>query len=320
MSFKIKKVKSQTLGEFLRTCREKSGLSLSELAKFSQVQPKNILALEQGRFADLPAPVYVKGFLKSLSSVFHVPAEKLLVQYLAEQEVAWHLERTKAESQAPVFAAPKFIFSPKTLVIGSLIAFSFLSVFYLYFQMSSLKRSPRLDIVSPARDLTTNQAVLLLSGTTEPGSSIYLNNQQIVVDAQGEFRENLSLAPGSNLLTIRAVNKFEKVKSATRTIIYSEGSPVGRQEKAIAGAATASDGLLLEIVIEDQAAWISWESDGAERYTGTMLPHSRQKIVAREKIILTTGNAGTTRVILNGKDLGILGKEGEAIRDIEFTK
>lgn len=320
MSFKTKKVKSQTLGEYLRECREHSGLTLSDISTFSQVQPKNILALEEGRFADLPAPVYVKGFLKSLSLVFHVPADKLLIQYAAEQEIAQHIERTKADSETAVFAAPKFIFSSKTLVIGSLTIFGLLSVFYLYFQVSSLKRSPRLEIVSPETDLTTNQAVLLLQGTTEPGSNIYLNNQRIVVDAQGEFRENLSLAPGSNLLTIRAVNKFEKSNSVTRTIVYSEGSREARQDKAIAGATTTSDGLHLEIVIDDQAAWIYLESDGTEKYAGTMLPRSRQKIAAQEKIILTTGNAGTTRVILNGKDLGILGKEGEVIRDIEFTR
>lgn len=318
MMFKTKKVKSQTLGEYLRACRDRSGLSLSQITKFSQVQSKFILALEEGRYADLPDLVYVKGFLKSLGRLYAVSADKLLVQYAAEQEIANHIERAEANLTQPSFAAPKFIFSPKTLVLGSLIVLGLVSVAYLYFQVSSLSRPPRLEISSPEDDLTTNQAVLLVEGATEPGSSVYLNNQMIVVDAQGEFRENLSLTPGSNLLTIRAVNKFDKISSVTRTIIY--------KEKAIAGAATGTAPILeeatlvLEVVMAEKAAWISIEADGAEKYSGTMLPHSRQTISAAEKIVLTTGNAGTTRVILGGEDLGILGKEGEVIRDIEFTK
>lgn len=318
MSFTTKKVKSQTLGEFLRACRDRSGLSLSDIAKFSQVQPKNILALEEGRYEDLPDAVYVKGFLRSLSQVFHVPLGKLLLQYAAEQEIAEHIEKVQTESKIGSFSTPKFVFSSKTLVIAGLALFGFLSMSYLYFQVSSLKRPPRLEIFSPKTDLTTGGAVLLVHGTTEPGSSVYLNDQMIVVDAKGEFRENLSLAPGTNLLTIRAVNKFDKSNSASRTIVY--------QEKEIAGTATGTsqfvgeEKLTLEVLTNEQAAWIYLESDGVEKYVGTMLPHSRQSIAALEKIVLTTGNAGTTRVILNGKDLGILGKDGEVIRDIEFTR
>ncbi|KKW29338.1 MAG: hypothetical protein UY73_C0022G0006, partial [Parcubacteria group bacterium GW2011_GWA2_52_8] len=45
----------------------------------------------------------------------------------------------------------------------------------------------------------------------------------------------------------------------------------------------------------------------------------RRRITAKTKIVLTTGDAGSTRATLNGQDLGVLGKEGEVIRDIEFT-
>lgn len=315
MNFKTKKVKAKTLGEYLRQCREYSGIALPEISKFSQVQKKFILALEEGRYQDLPDSVYVKGFLKSLSLIYHIPLATLLNQYLGEQEIAKNIEKSESDAETS-FSTPKFIFSPKTLLIGSLAILGILSVSYLYFQVSSLKRPPSLHIISPAEDTTVNTGAVEVLGTTESGSTVYLNNQAIVVDAKGEFRENLTLAPGSNFLTIKSVNRFGKSSEVTKSIVY--------QEKEIAGAATRtpailSDALIFEITMGEQASWIEIVADGVDKFSGTMLPNAHQTIIAREKIVLTTGNAGTTRVKFNGKDLGILGKEGEVIKDIEFT-
>lgn len=315
--FKTKKVSSQTLGEFLRSCREHSGLELSQIGQYSQVQPKYILALEEGRYKDLPALVYVKGFLRSLCRIYQISEEKILTQYVGEHEVEQNL-RTQAHEVKVRFVAPKFILSPKTLIVAGLAILGILSASYLYFQVSSLKRPPPLEIFSPHEDFTSTSVVLEVRGKTEPGSTVYLNNQTIVVDAKGEFSENLSLAPGVNLLTIKAINKFGKSTEVSRSIVYPE--------KEIAGIATSTastlpeqEDLTLEIIMGDEAAWISFEVDGSPQFSGTMLPHSRQTVKAKERIVLTTGNAGTTRVILDGKNLGILGKEGEVIEDIEFT-
>ena len=80
-----------------------------------------------------------------------------------------------------------------------------------------------------------------------------------------------------------------------------------------------SDELTLEIAIGDSASWISVTADGREVISATMLAGSTRKITAKNRIVLTTGNAGTTRVFLNNRDLGFLGAEGEVLRDIEFT-
>lgn len=317
-AFITKKVKSQTLGEYLRSCREHSGLELSQIGQYSQVQPKYILALEEGRYKNLPALVYVKGFLRSLCKIYQIDEEKILTQYLGEHEVEQNLQ-VQAREVKVRFATPKFILSPKTLVIGSLAILGILSAAYLYFQVNSLRRPPPLEIFSPHEDFTSSSVVLEVKGKTEPGSIVYLNNQTIVVDAKGEFQENLSLAPGVNLLTIKAINKFGKSSEVSRSIVYPE--------KEIAGIATSTTATLpeqkeltLEVIMGDEAAWISFEVDGMPQFSGTMLPHSTQTVIAKERIVLSTGNAGTTRVVLDGRNLGVLGKPGEVIKDIEFTK
>ncbi|MBI4050559.1 MAG: DUF4115 domain-containing protein [Candidatus Doudnabacteria bacterium] len=315
MSFITKKVKTESLGEYLQVLRKRTGLPVSEISKVSQVQPRYLQALEEGRFQDLPAAVYIKGFLKSLAAVYRIDVNILLNQFAAEHEIAHNVETLKKPVPKLPITIPRFVLNPKTLTIAAVALLGFLSLGYLYFQISSLNRPPKLEVFSPERDVAVNSSLLLVKGETEPGSSVFLNNQPIVADANGEFRENLSLAPGPNQLVIKAINKFGQESAVSRSIVLNE--------KEIAGSSTVGSplaaGLNLEVVIGEQATWIYLEADGIEKYSGTMLPNSRQTIKASDKIVLTTGNAGNTRVILDGKDLGTLGKEGEVVKDIEFT-
>lgn len=316
-NFKIKPVTTQTLGEYLRGRREQLRYSLEEAAKLSRVQPKYLLALEEERLSDLPAPVYVNGFLKSLAEVYRLPVGELTRQYAAELELASQVQSFEKPRKSAQIGL-RFVFSPKTVVFLLVGTLGLGSATYLYFQVTSLRRPPAIQVFSPHEDGLVSSSLLLVRGQTEPGASVYLNNQPIVVDAEGSFQESLSLAPGGNQLTLRSVNKFGRESVVRRQVIFFE--------KEIAGALSAAsvldaaaDGVSVEVKVGPNATWIRLVSDGQEIYSGTMLPDSSRSVTANERVSLTTGNAGSTRISLNGRDLGRMGKEGELIKDIEFT-
>ena len=54
------------LGERLRSYRTDSGMEVSELAIRTRITARHITALEDGQFHILPAPVFVKGFIRSI--------------------------------------------------------------------------------------------------------------------------------------------------------------------------------------------------------------------------------------------------------------
>lgn len=313
--FTTKPVNTQTLGEYLRECRERADLPLAEVAKTAAVQPKHITALEEGRFETLPAAVYVQGFLKSLARVYRVDAEYLLVLYQSERRVAENL-RAAEKGRAPKrFHQPKFILNPRTATVGIIGLLGLLSLSYLYFQVRSLNRPPRLEVFSPSADFTTDTSLVEVSGITEAGASVYFNNEPVVAELNGEFRETVTLAPGTNRLIVRAVNKFGQESELSRNINFAQ--------KEIAGSATAKSGelsLRLEIVIGEKPVRLELAADGAVFFSGILSPGASKIVEARERAVLSSDNGGMTRVILNGKDLGVLGKDGEEIRDIEFTR
>ena len=50
-------------GRFLKSVREKAGLSLREIAERTKISPMKLGYLEEERFEKLPAPVYLRGFV-----------------------------------------------------------------------------------------------------------------------------------------------------------------------------------------------------------------------------------------------------------------
>ena len=86
----------------------------------------------------------------------------------------------------------------------------------------------------------------------------------------------------------------------------------GSTDKASAGSGKggAAAGKKVDVIIKasDSSFW------------QTMLAGSSRAVHARASVRLATGNAGSTRLAVGGRDLGIMGKDGETLRDVEFTK
>lgn len=70
----------------LRQIREHRGLRLEEVSEKSKISLSNLRFLEEGKFAFLPAPVYVKGFLRTYARILRIDAEKLVRDYMPGYE------------------------------------------------------------------------------------------------------------------------------------------------------------------------------------------------------------------------------------------
>lgn len=72
---------SAALGEHLRALREAAGASLADMAVSTRISERYLAALEQGITDDLPAPVFVKGFIRSYCAFIGAPADDALAMY-----------------------------------------------------------------------------------------------------------------------------------------------------------------------------------------------------------------------------------------------
>lgn len=69
---------SLAIGVTLRSARIQRGLSIEQVAQDTRISARFIEALEDEAFDELPAPVYVRGFLRSYANYLKVDADSLL--------------------------------------------------------------------------------------------------------------------------------------------------------------------------------------------------------------------------------------------------
>jgi cytoskeleton protein RodZ len=77
-----------SIGEKLRTARERRGLEIVQVAERLHVDTAIIKALESGQFASLGAPVYARGHLRRYAELLGEPDAPLQAQYSALEESA----------------------------------------------------------------------------------------------------------------------------------------------------------------------------------------------------------------------------------------
>ncbi|HMR55627.1 MAG TPA: DUF4115 domain-containing protein [Candidatus Doudnabacteria bacterium] len=310
--FEIKKISQETLGEYLSSIRQNLGLSVPEVAKNTEILEKFILAIEEGRYQILPPDAYVLGFLKKLAKEYNISCEDIVEQFKKEKGIVEHTARGIITPQKGLRATLSNIsVTPKLVSVVFVMVFVLGAFSYIAVQVFSVNRTPSLTVIEPSPNTVLSGSSVVFKGQTEPGISVTVNDQNVMVDADGKFTTTVGVAPGQKDFRLIATNKFGKTRV--------ENLSLRVDEPMVAGEVTE---LPSELVLEiefTKAATISITRDGENLPEEDVRAGSVKKITALEQIDLTTSDAGNTNVILNGEELGALGRVGQSIT-VPFTK
>ena len=77
---------------------------------------------------------------------------------------------------------------------------------------------PSLVVSSPAGDTSVGLAQITITGQSEPGSIIKVNNVRVYPDANGNFAKTISLVTGANNITVTATDAAGNVTTVTRKV------------------------------------------------------------------------------------------------------
>jgi len=75
-------------GELLRQVREARGLTLQQVAERTRIGRAHLEKVEADRYADLPAPVYLRGILIALARELKLDAARVSKSYMLLAERA----------------------------------------------------------------------------------------------------------------------------------------------------------------------------------------------------------------------------------------
>lgn len=78
-------MEQEHIGSYLRRQREKRGMSLAELSRATKIKEASLAALEASRFEELPARVFVVGYVGAYARAVGADAEAAVSMLAAER-------------------------------------------------------------------------------------------------------------------------------------------------------------------------------------------------------------------------------------------
>lgn len=316
MNFSVKSLPSEeTLGDKLRKARKAKGVDIKHVEEATKIRAKHIEALETGNYSELPPDVYIEGFLKIYAEFLGLEKEKILQLYKKERELKETVEKAVRSSfKKTVPMNPKIVITPKTLFLSAIMVTVLVIVIYIGWQIKILTAPPKLEVITPSDNASFETDVIFIEGKTDEGADLFINDIQIGVGSEGKFKSRISLQDGTNVITITAKNRMGKVTKITRNVVT--------KLLPVQVAVEENKGVELKVSAGPNSTWIYVEVDGVpvEKEGIVMLSGSSRVFRGKEKIVISSKNAGSANITFNGKDIGSLGKEGKAVKNREFTK
>jgi cytoskeletal protein RodZ len=304
------------LGEVLHSAREARGVDLARVERDTKIRARYLQALEDGDYAELPGPVYTKGFLRNYGAYLGLDAEYLIDLY--------RLESAQPTTEKPAVPTPPRPISTRRsrplvvtpgAIMGALLTVGVaIFIIYLVAEFVTFAGTPDLDITTPAGDVPAyDQLEYTIIGTTEPNSRITVDglreNPTVTADADGNFTIVVGLVPGSNVITLVALDPLTNRESdpVTRTIVVGDesASPSAGPEAVaftapeegatvvgpvgVAGTAPAGSRVGLDAALEEPAA----PTIRIESLAGDTVPVPNRRPSAPDAVNLTADDQGT---------------------------
>lgn len=114
--------------------------------------------------------------------------------------------------------------TPKKISLIIFVVFLVLVGIYFWRQISFLTSAPKLEIIIPPTDITTTEKKFEIIGKTESSAYLTINGLETYIDKEGNFKAELNLSEGVNTIKIESKNRFNKVNTIIRRIIYEKAN------------------------------------------------------------------------------------------------
>lgn len=207
-----------TIGQLIRSARAKKKLSFKALEEITKIKASFIESIEEEKWDDLPTFATVLGFVKTLSGALDInPALSVAI-----------LKRDYPPRKISINPNPdvptKFTWSPKLTFAVGIIAVVLTILGYVGFQYAKFVSPPKLTIDSPKENQTVDGNSVMVFGTTDSDAKVTVNNQPVLVDADGKFSVSLGVTATTKEIDIIATSRSGKNTTIRRTISVQPGS------------------------------------------------------------------------------------------------
>ena len=290
--------KATGLGALLKSEREKREVSIEQITKLTRLRRHFIEALEAEDWKHLPAPVFVRGFIRAYARALNLDEEKVFDLYEGTTPPDMSVPQ-------PVVAAPAARKAP-LYVVGVVVLLGVLVAVY-FWRGERIPQPPETPQTEPAAER---------SASVEPGQQSPTDSDDEALTAIEEAVKN----PDARLTTfLDDVYKptdmlAEEPLAQYLTTAKSTSGPASKPAETGESLAAPSTELLTLNGIVKTRTWVKIYVDDQAPREFIFQPGSRPQWKAKKGFSVVVGNAAGIDFEFNGEEIKALGSLGQVVR------
>ncbi len=305
------------VGADLRAARERIGWTLPAIAAHLRIRLPFIEAIEEGRTGDLPGNAYAIGFLRTYAQALGLDPDEIARRFRAEAAEA----NRKTELNFPAPVPDRGIPAGAIVLVGCLIA---VGAYIGWYRMSG-NSHPTAEIVqtvperlAPLADTVTPPAPKPVTATPEQPTGLAEAPQPPMPAISPS---SAAAAPVPHALPALGAPSPASPVAAPSGTVLALANPAPVPMPTAPDSAKTADAARLDgprILIRAKAdAWMQVREKGGQVLFNRVLRAGESwQVPARPSLLLTTGNAAGTELLVDGVVTASLGGDGAVRRDL----
>ncbi len=267
------------VGEYLKQARTKSKITLNSVAKELNISIGYLKAIENNEFSKTPGGVYTAGFIRSYANYLNLDSKAIIDEY--KIQISSNKIPNRIEPPKPIEFF-HFFYYPR---IASLLIFVAVSVSFYFFFIDQSNLKPEYAITSVVPE----------------GLEYEIEEYEVEMA----------------ILELKEVNN--KAIEEEIVILTNPNS----QTSAFATKPDLNIDNIFDNLITLKAlnsTWIQLRNTNNEILLSKLFNINEEYTFSlKDKLVITTGNAGDIVVSIGGKVMGKLGKKGEVLDSISIS-
>jgi cytoskeletal protein RodZ len=287
-----------SIGLELRNCREKLGIPIEEIEKHTKIRARNIVALENGQFDEIPSMVQARGLLQGYSAFLNLDTDHLMgvfadalqkrrLELLPPEPLNKKSKQKSASSPSERHGFRRFL--TVDMMVGT-VAILGLVGFGVWGAAQILTTDDQRSIAAPP-----------------PISDVLLSNPTIVPVTEGTTTaQPTELARNPDLIG--------QIPNAD-----SPEVDTSQNEEPTSLVPNLGDSSMQVYIVPNQRVFLQVSVGNKVVFTGRTIPGNAYPFTSEDRIDVVCANAAAIQIYYNQRDLGTLGLPGETLRLI-FTR
>lgn len=267
----------ENLGEYLKSERERKGVTLEEASKVTKIRKTYLQAIEDGNF-EMQSPIFMRGFLKSYAAFLGLDGTDLLERY--KQTLPENAVESETETKEPETGKD---FSRYTVPITAI----FLIIV----------------VIAIAAIIKLREQPYVTSNNSKPPTANTQADKPEVKTAKSTIQPILTTATKGRVFKPLTTSKIRQTAYAAKSHTPAQKNESSEKRQTLLIA--ARELTWLRIAIDDQNPFEVLLKEGeTATWTGS------------KKFLILSGNAGGIDITFNGKQLESFGPHGKVVTKV----